>query len=90
MADYLTIIQTLGFPIACVVGLAFFIYKFSIKIYDSEKEREDKYINMLNKYSEQMDKLEQANADFVIVIGKMRDDINGIKEVLETNEKIRV
>ena len=83
MQDSLTIIQTVGFPIFCVIALGYACFKFANRIMKSNEEREDKYINMLTKYSEQMDKLEQANADFVTVVGKMRDDINGIKEVLE-------
>lgn len=83
MEDSLTIIQSVGFPIFCVIALGYACYKFASQIMKANELREDKYINMLTKYSEQMDKLEQANADFVTVVGKMRDDINGIKGVLE-------
>lgn len=83
MQDYITIIQSVGFPIFCVLAMGFAMYKFANRIMQENKDRETQYINMLNKYSEQMDKLEQANADFVVVIGKLRDDVNEIKEVLE-------
>ena len=48
------IIQTLGFPIACVIGLGVFAYKFVERIQDENAARETKYQDMLVQYGARM------------------------------------
>lgn len=44
MENVLQIIQTVGFPIACVIACGFFIYKLVNRDKDEAKEREDRLI----------------------------------------------
>lgn len=65
MDQIITVIQTLGFPIACVVACGFFIYKLVTRDKDEAKQREDSLIEANNKSSEAMtkvaDTIEQSN-----------------------------
>ena len=62
MEAAVTLIQTLGFPIACVIALGFFVYK----IYLTEKEeghaREERLYAQLDKFS---DSLTNFNATLI-------------------------
>lgn len=66
------IVQTLGFPIACVVFLGAFIYKYVTRIMDENKAREDNYRSMLAEYGAKM--AEIANA-----LATIQADIKTIK-----------
>ena len=63
------LISTLGFPIACVVAMGFFIYK----IYKKSEDREDKL--ML-----EIEENRRINADAIATIGKYATSIDTIKE----------
>lgn len=75
MENILQIIQTLGFPIACVVACGFFIYKLVNRDKDEAKEREDRLI--------------AANEKTSLALSKVADTIeetNSLnKELSETN-----
>ena len=66
MENVLQIIQTLGFPIACVVACGFFIYKLVNRDKDEAKEREDRLIAANEKTSMALSKvadtIEETNA----------------------------
>lgn len=49
--EYVEIIQTLGFPIALVCGMGWFIFQ----IWQQSKERERIYIEMIQKQNERFD-----------------------------------
>lgn len=55
--DVVQIIQTLGFPIACVVACAFFIYKIIMRDKDEAAAREDKLTEANEKISEALNKI---------------------------------
>lgn len=55
--EWVNIIQTLGFPIACVIACAFFINKVVTRDKDDAKEREDKLIDANIKSSNALDKV---------------------------------
>lgn len=63
--DWMNIIQTLGFPIACVVACAFFIYKLVVRDKDEAKERENKLQENIKDnavaLSKVADTIEQSN-----------------------------
>lgn len=73
--DWMQIIQTLGFPIACVVACGFFIYKLVNRNQDEAKERETKLI--------------EANMKSAVALDKVADSISESntvnKELSETN-----
>lgn len=62
------LISTLGFPIACVVAMGFFIYK----IYKKSEEREDKLMF-------EIEENRKINADAIATIGKYAGSIDEIK-----------
>lgn len=51
MTDIVQIIQTLGFPIACVVALAVFLYKIITRDKDEAAGREARLIDVNEKIS---------------------------------------
>lgn len=55
--DAVQIIQTLGFPIACVVFCGLFIYKLVTRDKDEAKDRENKLLENNNKASEALDRV---------------------------------
>ena len=70
MIDEITnLITTLGFPIVCVIGCAYFI-NYIIKAERNENQkREEKYIDTINKFS--------------VVLEKVNDNISAINKRLE-------
>jgi hypothetical protein len=84
-------IPTLGFPIICVIGLGWFIYK----IYNDTtkqnaenmeavqarcKEREDKLYVQLEKQNEINGKFANIIAQYDVKLDTMQSDINDIKQ----------
>lgn len=57
MENILQIIQTLGFPIACVVACGFFIYNLVNRDKDEAKAREDRLIDANEKTSMALNKV---------------------------------
>lgn len=72
MEAVITIVQTLGFPIACVVGLGWFAYTFVKRIQDENAAREAKYQTMLENYGARMAEIAEALAE-------IKNDITDIK-----------
>lgn len=54
MEEIVQIIQNLGFPIACVVALAFFLYKLVTRDKDEAANREQRLIEANEKISESL------------------------------------
>ena len=79
MEQITQIIQTLGFPIAIVIFLGFFCWKFIVRIMDENKERETCYRNMLMNYGEKMAEISEALAE-------VKNDMSDVKRtVVEHN-----
>ena len=72
MEQVMQIIQTLGFPIAIVIFLGFFCWKFIVRIMDENKERETCYRNMLTNYGEKMAEISKA-------LVEIKNDISDVK-----------
>lgn len=66
------IIQNLGFPIACVVGLGVFAYNFVGRIQDENAAREAKYQDMLVQYGARM-------ADIAEALVEIKNNISDLK-----------
>ena len=77
------LVNSVGFPILCVLGLAIFIYRFTMYISEQNKSREERLYTMLGKNQEQLDKLEDVNAEFVSVLNQFKQDNVDIKKDLE-------
>ena len=66
------LITTLGFPIVCVIGCAYFINYIIKAERDENQKREEKYIETINKFS--------------VVLEKVNDKLSAINKRLENFE----
>ena len=84
------LIPTLGFPIICVIGLGWFIYKIyqdttkqnkenMAAVQARCKEREDKLYNQLEKQNEINGKFANIIAQYEITLDTIQSDIGDIK-----------
>lgn len=82
---FVELITTVGFPIACVIAMGWFIYKIYQKSIDREEELRDeikenqkingKFAEIINRYS--------------LEIGEIKSDVKEIKEdIIVISEKI--
>lgn len=55
MENVTNIINTLGFPIACVVACGFFIWKTQQQAREDNRERETKMFEQLDKFGDSLD-----------------------------------
>ena len=55
--DIVNLITTLGFPIVCVIGCAYFINYIIKAERDENQKREEKYIETINKFSVVLEKV---------------------------------
>lgn len=92
-AMILEFISTLGFPVACVVAMAafiFHIYKQTTadnaanmeKVQQRCKEREDKLYTQLEKQNEINGRFAEIIAQYEIKLDNIQTDINDIKSVV--------
>ena len=63
------LVTTLGFPIVCVIGCAYFINYIIKAERDENQKREEKYIDTINKFS--------------VVLEKVNDNLSAINKRLE-------
>ena len=85
-----TLISTLGFPIVCVIFLAWFIWKIWMGQQDQNKQREDKLYEYLGKAQAVNEKLTKTNAEFVTVLNTYKSDLEDIKsDVSEIKDKMK-
>lgn len=74
-----TLIASVGFPIACVIALGWFVYKFYVDYTTNSKEREEKLMTFIQEEQTQMQSLVATNAEFVEVLNSYKTDIEEIK-----------
>lgn len=70
--DVQQIIQSLGFPVACVVFLGWFCYKYINRIMDENQSREARYQEMLTNYGTKMAEISKALAEIKNDIGDLK------------------
>ena len=63
------LVTTLGFPIVCVIGCAYFINYIIKAEREENQKREEKYIETINKFS--------------VVLEKVNDNLSAINKRLE-------
>lgn len=93
--EWVNIIQTLGFPIACVVACAWFIAKNVDRDRDESKQREDRLIEANVKNSEALvkvaDTIERTNEINQNLMDKLDNKIDKVEQdvqkVLEIIDK---
>lgn len=76
-------INSVGFPILCVLGLAFFIWKAFREITDRNYDREEKLYTMLEKTQEQLNSAQNTNAGFLRVLETFKKDQDEIRQDIE-------
>lgn len=80
--DIVEIISTLGFPIACVVALGFFIWK----VYQQSVVREEKLMSEITENRKINTKFSEIIAQYEITLGEIKTDVKDIKETLQINQ----
>lgn len=75
LATLIEIISTLGFPIACVIALGFFIFK----IYSDGKTREDKLYTFLEDTAAINAKFAEIIARYETKLDEIKQDVKDIK-----------
>lgn len=85
-----TAISTLGFPIVCVIFLAWFIWKIWMGQQDMNKQREDKLYEYLGKAQAVNEELTKTNSEFVNVLSTYKSDLDTIKnDVTEIKQNMK-
>lgn len=74
-----SLITSGGFPIACVIALGWFIYKFYNDYTTDSKDRENQLMEFIKEEQVQMKSLVATNAEFVEVLNSYKTDIEEIK-----------
>ena len=72
-------ISTFGFPIACVIFLAWFIWKIWNQQQDQNQSREEKLYEYLGRANALNEQLTKTNSDFVQVFNTYKSDLETIK-----------
>ena len=57
LEEITNLVTTLGFPIVCVIGCAYFINYIIKAERDENQKREEKYIETINKFSDVLEKV---------------------------------
>lgn len=79
MENAISLIQTLGFPIACCVFLCWFVYKYINRIMDENKTREDKYQEIIQEYGKNIATITSTLERMENKMEKFDDDLTEIK-----------
>ena len=72
-------ISTFVFPIACVIFLAWFIWKIWNQQQDQNQSREEKLYEYLGRANALNEQLTKTNSDFVQVLNTYKSDLETIK-----------
>lgn len=92
--EWVNVIQTLGFPIACVVACAWFIYYVAERWMDESKERETKLIeanvknaDALVKVADTIERTNEINQNLMdkldTKIDKVEQDVKQILGIID-------
>lgn len=74
-----TLIANNGFPIACVLALGWFVFKFYTDSTKQSIQRENELMTFIKEEQVQMQSLVATNAEFVEVLNCYKSDIEKIK-----------
>lgn len=93
--DWVNIIQTLGFPIACVGACAYFIYYIAIRWMDESKDREAKLIeanvknaDALVKVADTIERTNEINQNLMDKLDNKIDKVEGdVQKILDIIDK---
>jgi len=74
-----SLIESVGFPIVCVLGLGFFIWKIWNRQQEQNEKREEKLYSFVKEAQAVNEKLTETNAQFVEVLENYQADLEHIK-----------
>lgn len=87
----LNIISSVGFPIACAIALAVFIWKIVIITVNNQKEREDKLYNELAECRSVNEKAIATIAQYADSLSTIKQDVGHIKnDITVINTKLDI
>lgn len=75
MDAIIEVISTVGFPIACVLALGFFIWK----VYQASEKREEKLMNEIKESRTINGKFAELIAGYEVKLDEIRTDVKDIK-----------
>lgn len=90
MEAWTQVISTVGFPIACVIGLGYFVYIIYKNMTTENQKREDKLYELVERSHINNEKLVEVNQEFVKVLETYKTDITDIKHDIEDIKEIIV
>lgn len=80
----------MGFPIACVIFLGWFVWKIWNQQQSQNEKREEKLYSFISQAQVVNEKLTQTNSEFVAVLTEYKSDLESIKtdvNVIKNNMK---
>ena len=80
LQDTINVIQSLGFPVFCVLALGALVWKGFDRITTANQDREQKLYMMLGETREQLQKAIEVNASFVEILSDMRSDVASVQD----------
>lgn len=85
--DGLTLIQQFGFPIACSVSCAWFIYKMYSDMQTNSKEREDKLYTEIAECRAVNSKALETLSHYAVILDMIQEDVKEIKDKVSLENK---
>ena len=83
------LITSLGFPIVCVIAMAYAMWKVYTRSEDRNEQREDKLYKVISDAQVQNKELSDTNAKFVTILRNYESDLDGIKtDVTDIKNKL--
>ena len=81
MEAVVSIISTVGFPIAVAIALGFFVFK----IWQQSVDREEKLLSEISENRKVNERFAEIIGQYEITLGEIKTDVKDIKETLHIN-----
>lgn len=92
--EIIDIISNLGFPVACVIGLGWYIKDQAKRMEVATAAREKQYIDVINKQEKLILKMNDTNSEYVetlkgltVHVEDIKNDVDAIKDVINMNKQ---
>lgn len=83
MEGWVQVLQSVGFPIFCVLALGYFVYSSYQKMITDTKEREDKLYTMLSSAQQTISSAVENNVKLAAQIEIMQKNVEKLAEDIE-------
>ncbi|HCX61630.1 MULTISPECIES: hypothetical protein [Sedimentibacter] len=80
--DINNLIQNFGFPVSCVIGCGWFIYKMYFNSTEENKKREERNYEMLGRFQTSIDKFADVLEGYEQKLTVIERDVKDIKDVV--------